>query len=129
MTTTDQATEHQPAPTPNARPAVWGLVVADMRARDQEGRRRYGTPLQAGNGRDPLVDAYQEGLDLVVYLRQALAERDLAPPGAASLAWMDRTRQLVRDLVALAGVEPRTDAEHAAAEDTLERAEAWLSAS
>lgn len=32
-------------------------------------------PLQAHNGRDPLVDAYQEALDLVVYLRQAIEER------------------------------------------------------
>ncbi len=30
--------------------------------------------MQAGNGRDALVDAFQEALDLVVYLRQALAE-------------------------------------------------------
>lgn len=41
-----------------------------------KGRRKYGTPLQAHNGRDPLVDAYQEALDLCVYLRQAIAERD-----------------------------------------------------
>lgn len=39
------------------------------------GRARYGTPLQAGNGRDALVDAYQEALDLCVYLRQAIEER------------------------------------------------------
>ena len=35
----------------------------------------HGTPLQAHNGRDPLVDAYQEALDLAVYLRQAIEER------------------------------------------------------
>lgn len=39
------------------------------------GRQKYGTPLTADNGRDPLVDAYQEALDLVVYLRQAIEER------------------------------------------------------
>lgn len=49
-----------------------------MKERDQEGRRKYGTPLQAGNGRDALVDAYQEALDLCVYLRQAIAERCLS---------------------------------------------------
>jgi hypothetical protein len=68
--------EDQPPPTPNDQPAVWGLVIADMHERDQVGRERYGTPLQPHNGRDALVDAYQEALDLVVYLRQALAERD-----------------------------------------------------
>ena len=67
--------EAQPAPTPSNGTPVWELVVADMRERDQLGRRRYGTPLQAHNGRDALVDAYQEALDLAVYLRQAIAER------------------------------------------------------
>jgi hypothetical protein len=66
----------QPAPVPNDGTPIWELVVADMHARDQLGRERYGTPLQAGNGRDALRDAYEETLDLAVYLRQALAERD-----------------------------------------------------
>jgi len=65
----------QPPPQPNNRPAVWDLVIADMRERDHVGRERYGTPLQPHNGRDALVDAYQEALDLVVYLRQAIEER------------------------------------------------------
>jgi len=65
----------QPPPRINLRPAVWDLVLEDMRDRDQTGRWRYGTPLQAHNGRDALVDAYQEALDLVVYLRQAIEER------------------------------------------------------
>ena len=66
----------QPDPERNDRPAVWGLVMDDMRARDEAGRAKYGTPLQPHNGRDPLVDAYQEALDLAVYLRQAIYERD-----------------------------------------------------
>jgi hypothetical protein len=69
------ADTHEPAPIPNDLPAVWALVIADMQARDAEGRRKYGTPLQPFNGRDALVDAYQEALDLVVYLRQAIEER------------------------------------------------------
>lgn len=66
----------QPDPIANNEPAVWGLVVSDMEARDQLGRQRYGTPLQPYNGRDALRDAYEEALDLAVYLRQALWERD-----------------------------------------------------
>ena len=88
--------EPQPAPVANDRPAVWDLVAqdlerdearvgpgpmparpwgearivalvrADAKARDAQGRERYGVPLQAGNGRDALVDAYQEALGLVV---------------------------------------------------------------
>lgn len=66
----------QPDPVPNAGRPIWDLVIEDMRERDRIGRERYGTPLQANNGRDPLVDAYQESLDLAVYLRQAIEERD-----------------------------------------------------
>jgi hypothetical protein len=45
-----------------------------MRARDVVGRERYGVPLTAGNGRDHLIDAYQEALDLAVYLANELVE-------------------------------------------------------
>lgn len=56
--------------------AVWDLVLADMAARDKLGKSRYGTRLHPHNGRDVLKDAYEEALDLAVYLRQALYERD-----------------------------------------------------
>lgn len=66
----------QPAPVRNKGRAIWPLVINDMIERDSVGRERYGTPLQANNGRDALVDAYQEALDLAVYLRQAIDERN-----------------------------------------------------
>lgn len=65
----------QPQPDTNSLPPVWDLVIADMKTRDRQGEKKYGTPLRPHNGRDPLVDAYQEALDLAVYLRQALYER------------------------------------------------------
>ncbi len=65
----------QPDPIQNEGQAIWHLVIADMVARDALGRQRYGTPLQAFNGRDALQDAYEEALDLAVYLRQAIEER------------------------------------------------------
>lgn len=68
--------EPQSRPVANEGPAVWDLVISDMRQRDQQGEKKYGTRLQPFNGRDALVDAYQEALDLTVYLRQALFERD-----------------------------------------------------
>jgi hypothetical protein len=68
--------EPPPQPEDPSKPAVWHLVMMDMNARDQIGRERYGTPLQPFNGRRALVDAYQEALDLVVYLRQELYERE-----------------------------------------------------
>ncbi len=81
----------QPAPTPRPdQVPVWDLVIADMQAmvrgfddhsrvrtvrlvledmrqRDKVGRERYGTPLTADNGRDHLVDLYQELLDASAY--------------------------------------------------------------
>lgn len=70
------ANDEQPAPRATTSVPVWQLVVEDMRTRDQLGRARYGVPLQAHNGRDALRDAYEEALDLAVYLRQAIEERD-----------------------------------------------------
>jgi hypothetical protein len=55
--------------------AVWDLVIADMRERDQIGRAKYGTPLQVNNGRRPLFDLYQELLDAAVYTRQEIEKR------------------------------------------------------
>ncbi len=67
----------QPPPKPSSGD-LWLLVIEDMKHRRRVGIERYGTPLQPGNGRDALVDAYQEALDLAVYLRQAIEERDNA---------------------------------------------------
>ena len=71
-----QLNKKEPIPSPNDEVCIWDLVQADMTERDELGARRYGTRLQPHNGRDVLVDAYQEALDLTVYLRQALYERD-----------------------------------------------------
>lgn len=73
----------QPAPTHRPGVAsVQALVREDLVERERLGVERYGTPLQPHNGRDPLVDAYQEALDLACYLRQAIAERGVAPGSA-----------------------------------------------
>lgn len=65
----------EPQPVHNARQSVWELVIKDMKDRNEFGIKKYGTPLQPFNGRDPLIDAYQEALDLVVYLRQIIEEQ------------------------------------------------------
>ena len=66
----------QPAPKPNDSTPVWQLVLRDMERRNEEGIKRYGVPLQPNNGRDMLMDAYEEALDLCAYLRGAIHERD-----------------------------------------------------
>jgi len=45
-----------------------------MKARRKMGIEKYGTPLQPNNGRNALIDAYQEVLDLAVYLKQKIIE-------------------------------------------------------
>ena len=84
--------KYEPPPKSNDLPAVWELVQADikatlseqqaasilkdMRDRDESGRAKYGVPLQPFNGRNQLIDAYQELLDFVVYMRTAIYEAE-----------------------------------------------------
>jgi len=71
-----------PQPAPLASDGdVWAEIIAELDATDPlralaverraQGIERYGTPLQRDNGRDHLVDALQEAMDLWVYLRAA----------------------------------------------------------
>ena len=95
--TTDRISE-QPAPTPTDATPTWELVIADCRrhdrfefdpawkamvadmdARNAEGVRKYGVPLTPHNGRDSLVDAFQESLDKLAYLANAISEAGTAP--------------------------------------------------
>lgn len=82
----------QPPPVPNASAPIIDLVMDDLdeiAAIDREGTQllrgsllrradlgleRYGVKLQARNGRDALQDAADEADDLVMYLRQCMAE-------------------------------------------------------
>jgi hypothetical protein len=66
----------EPDPLHNDGPSMHDLVIQDMEARKEFGLKKYGTILQAHNGRNALKDAYEEILDLAVYLRQALEEQD-----------------------------------------------------
>lgn len=75
------APAEQPMPVPSDRPSVQGMVIADLETRLQVGIQRYGTPLQAFNGRDALRDLYEELLDACCYTRQLIAERDAKADG------------------------------------------------
>ena len=66
-----------PRPAPHSgKLTVIDYVLADMAERAAAGVQKYGTHLQTHNGRDALWDAYQEAMDLCMYLRQAILERD-----------------------------------------------------
>jgi len=68
--------DSQNAPKPNNGQFIADMVIEDMAKRADFGLRKYGTKLQAHNGRDALQDAYEEALDLCVYLKQRLVEDD-----------------------------------------------------
>jgi hypothetical protein len=57
------------------RRTIFDLVRTELEARDRIGWEQHHRPLLAHDGRDSLSEAYEEALDLVVYLRKALAER------------------------------------------------------
>ena len=63
----------QPTPKGEGR-EIGELVLSDIEDRIKKGVETYGEPLKANNGRNPLIDAYQEALDLAIYLRQAIEE-------------------------------------------------------
>jgi len=62
-------------PVKNDLTDIQSLVIEDIGRRREVGIERYGTALQPHNGRDALLDAYEEALDLTMYLKQALVER------------------------------------------------------
>jgi hypothetical protein len=65
----------QPPPI-KSEGSIADLVIEDIKERKRLGIERYGTPLQKFNGRNGLIDAYQEALDLVQYLRQVIEEEN-----------------------------------------------------
>lgn len=54
---------------------VLPFLKADLQVRREKGLEEYGEPLTTHNGRDALWDAYEEVLDLAMYLRQEILER------------------------------------------------------
>ncbi len=64
----------QPPPT-QGNTDVWALVFQDLLDRVKCGREKHGTYLQVENGRDALIDAYQEIMDALFYLRQEIERR------------------------------------------------------
>ena len=89
--------EKEPLPTESKHPAVWdlvlqdiakpkfthpaqfkihGLFIEDIKQRDDFGEKKYKTRLRPFNGRMAVKDAYEEILDLIVYLRQSIYEEE-----------------------------------------------------
>jgi len=78
-------------------------VLDIFRKRREMGIVKYKTPLQAGNGRNPLRDLLDETLNRIVYIEQAITE---VPGRAASLRTeQDNDVELVEVLLGMQGFE------------------------
>lgn len=51
-------------------------VISDMRKRFKFGLEKYGKPCKPYDGEDYLQHAYEEAMDLCVYLKTAMLERE-----------------------------------------------------
>lgn len=71
-----EAATPEPPPIPNDSQPIYEQVIADIKARAGMGKAKYGTYLQASNGRKSRMDQYQELLDAVCYAKQDLIEED-----------------------------------------------------
>lgn len=67
--------ESTPPPVSNEYPHMADYAAKAVMDRKAWGEQKYGTPLQPFNGRDAIVDAMEEVLDLNVYMQQVLYER------------------------------------------------------
>jgi hypothetical protein len=65
----------QPLPT-GGRECVQNRLIQAIQERRDLGVARYGQPLMTHNGRDALQDAWEEAVDLTVYLTQLRMEAD-----------------------------------------------------
>jgi hypothetical protein len=110
----------QPLPVPNDQEDIQTQVIRDIEARRELGISRYGTALQAGNGRDALRDLYEELLDAAMYARQLMCERDVARSENARLhdATLDPARHG-------ATIDLLTDLVHSLPEDHPDRGGVW----
>jgi hypothetical protein len=70
-----KASDKQPEPKTGNKIVV-DFVLSDIRERAEKGKEKYGFYLQTNNGRSALWDAYQEAIDLVMYLRQLILEEE-----------------------------------------------------
>jgi hypothetical protein len=63
-----------PNPEANKGQDVQSMVIADIEARRQVGIERYGQALHTFNGRNALLDLYEELIDATMYVKQQLIE-------------------------------------------------------
>lgn len=96
-----QMDPNKPEPTPKGTGReITPLVIKDLELRSKMGKEKYGETLRAFNGRNALVDAYQESLDLVQYLRQLLEEQSVEPVPPVEVFPDPAPRMTAREFIA-----------------------------
>jgi len=76
-----------------------GLLIGSLGERAKAGEKKYGTRLKANNGRDALIDAFQEAQDALMYLEQKFLER---PRGEFDWRLVQATTQAQKLAIAVA---------------------------
>jgi len=71
---TESLAPKQPKPKGTGA-VILPLVLRDLEERAEIGKANYGEYLRANNGRSALLDAYEEAMDLTMYLRQLIEEQ------------------------------------------------------
>jgi hypothetical protein len=76
MSKDDPATSIQGPPPQGEGSELYQIVLHDVIRRSEFGAKKYGMPLRETAEVDWLVNAYQELLDLLIYIRGEIARRD-----------------------------------------------------
>ena len=92
----------EPEPNDSKGDDVWKLVISDMIDKRSSDVAKHDKPLLAHNGRNLLVDAYQEILDAAVYLRQKIQE-DKDMPVHTFTGIDDRWESMKNEIISLVG--------------------------
>lgn len=56
--------------------SVWQEVVKDMYKREEQGFKSYNKYVTLNDGRDSLLDLYEELLDACVYIKKLMMEKN-----------------------------------------------------
>lgn len=68
---------------------VWPLVVKDMLERNEEGAKKYNRYLQTDCPDNLLQHAYEEALDLAVYLKTCIEQQKEKAIGPKTISGLD----------------------------------------
>lgn len=81
-------------------------LIEGIEARKDLGLERYNVYLQMENGRCPIVDSFQEGIDLMLYLNQEYQEKYPKTTGENPISQAELD-EIVKDFYAIAEVSGR----------------------